>query len=92
MSGQLNLERPRITRNEFIELLKQQQMGTSVHFIPLHLHPYYRQNFGYHPEDFPRASAVFQRLVSLPIYPKMTDTEVQHVIEAVRKVVRQYRR
>ncbi len=89
---QLDLERLRITRNEFIELLKQQQIGTSVHFIPLHLHPYYRQNFGYHPEDFPHASAVFQRIISLPIYPRMTDADVQHVIEAVKKIVKQYRR
>jgi perosamine synthetase len=89
---QLDLERLRISRREFIELLKQQRVGTSVHFIPLHLHPYYRDNFGYRPEDFPNASAAFDRIVSLPIYPKMTEVDVQDVIETVRKIIRQYRR
>ena len=70
---QLDLERLRIGRREFIELLKQHHISTSVHFIPLHLHPYYRDNFGYQPEDFPNASAAFDHIVSLPIYPKMTE-------------------
>ena len=89
---QLNLERLRISRNEFINLLKQHHIGTSVHFIPLHLHPYYRDTFGYRPEDFPNASAVFDRIVSLPIYPKMTEADVQDVIGTVRKIVKQYQR
>jgi perosamine synthetase len=89
---QLELERLRITRNEFIEELKKANIGTSVHFIPLHLHPYYRDTFGYKPQDFPKASAVFERIISLPIYPKMTDADVQEVISAVRKIVREYRR
>jgi perosamine synthetase len=89
---QLNLERLRIGRREFIELLKQYHMGASVHFIPLHLHPYYRENFGYQPQDLPNASAAFERIVSLPLYPKMTEWDVQDVIEAVRAIVRQHRR
>ena len=89
---QLELERLRITRNEFIDVLKKENIGTSVHFIPLHLHPYYRNTFGYKPQDFPNASAVFERIVSLPIYPKMTEADVQHVITAVREIVHQHRR
>jgi dTDP-4-amino-4,6-dideoxygalactose transaminase len=89
---QLNLEQLRIGRNEFIELLKKENIGTSVHFIPLHLHPYYRDTFGYRPEDFPIASAVFQRIISLPIYPKLTETDAQHVIETVRTLVKTHRR
>ena len=89
---QLNLERLRISRNEFIELLKKENIGTSVHFIPLHLHPYYRDTFGYRPEDFPTASAVFERIISLPIYPKLTEADVQRVIDTVRTLVRQHRR
>jgi dTDP-4-amino-4,6-dideoxygalactose transaminase len=89
---QLNLERLRISRNEFIERLRQENIGTSVHFIPLHLHPYYRDTFGYRREDFPRASAVFERIISLPIYPKLTATEAQRVIDTVRRLVRQHRR
>jgi dTDP-4-amino-4,6-dideoxygalactose transaminase len=89
---QLDLERLRISRREFIELLKQHHIGTSVHFIPLHLHPYYRDNFRYRPEDLPNASAAFDRIVSLPIYPKMTEVDVQDVIETVRTIIRQHRR
>lgn len=84
---QLNLERLRIARNAFVELLKKENIGTSVHFIPLHLHPYYRESFGYKPEDFPNASSIYERIISLPLYPKMTEEDVNDVIEAVKKVV-----
>jgi dTDP-4-amino-4,6-dideoxygalactose transaminase len=89
---QLDLEQLRIGRNEFIALLRQENIGTSVHFIPLHLHPYYRDTFKYRPEDFPTASAVFERIISLPIYPRMTAADVQRVIDAVGKIARQNRR
>ena len=89
---QLNMERLRINRNQFIEALREKEIGTSVHFIPLHLHPYYRDRFGYKPEDFPNASAAFERILSLPIYPKMTEGNVRDVIVAVRKIVQEYRR
>ena len=89
---QLDVERLRIGRNEFIEILKNYNIGTSVHFIPLHLHPYYRQTFGYQPEDFPNARACFERIISLPIYPKMTEADIEYVIEVVREIIRTYRR
>ena len=89
---QLDLERLRINRNQFIETLKQESIGTSVHFIPLHLHPYYQKTFGYTPADFPDASAVFQRTVSLPIFPMMSESDTRHVIRIVRNIVKQYRR
>jgi dTDP-4-amino-4,6-dideoxygalactose transaminase len=89
---QLELERLQISRSKFIEGLKKEGIGTSVHFIPLHLHPYYRDRFGYKPTDFPNASAVFERIVSLPIYPSMTEGNVRDVIVAVRKLVQEYRR
>ena len=63
-----------------------------MHFIPLHLHPYYRDRFGYKPEDFPNASAVFDRIVSLPIYPGMTESDVEKVIEAVTNITKANRR
>jgi perosamine synthetase len=81
---QLNLERLSIGRSDFIELLKKHGIGTSVHFIPLHLHPYYRDALGYRPDDFPNASAAFERIVSLPIYPKMAKSDILHVVETVR--------
>jgi len=89
---QLDLQRLRITRSEFIELLKKENIGTSVHFIPLHLHPFYRQTYGYRPEDFPTATRIFERTISLHLYPKMTETDVRDVIETVRRIVAQYRR
>ena len=89
---QLNIERLRIDRRDFIQALKSENIGTSVHFIPLHLHPFYRDGCGYKPMDFPQASAVFERIVSLPIYPSMTETDVRDVIVAVRKLVKEYRR
>jgi len=58
----------------------------------LHRHPYYRDKFGYMPEDSPNASSAFERIVSLPIYPKMTEADVESVIGAVRKVVKLNRR
>ena len=89
---QLELEQLRIDRRQFIEHLKRQNIGTSVHFIPLHLHPYYRKTFGYHPHDFPNASAAFDRIISLPIYTKMTEADVQDVIAAVRRIAQDHRR
>jgi dTDP-4-amino-4,6-dideoxygalactose transaminase len=89
---QLNLERLRISRNQFIDALREKQIGASVHFIPLHLHPYYRDTFSYHPDNFPQASAVFERIVSLPIYPSMTEANVRDVIVAVRKLIQENRR
>jgi dTDP-4-amino-4,6-dideoxygalactose transaminase len=88
----LNLELLRISRNQFIEELKTRNIGTSVHFIPIHLHPYYRDKYGFKPDDFPVAYGEYQRIISLPIYPKMTDPDVQDVIEAVADVVHTYRR
>jgi dTDP-4-amino-4,6-dideoxygalactose transaminase len=82
----------KIERNEFIEELKNQGIGVSVHFIPLHLHPYYAQTYGYNPGDFPDAEDAFSRCLSLPIYPSLSDDEVDRVIETVEKVVSTYRR
>jgi perosamine synthetase len=89
---QLELERLRIGRNAFIEELKKKNIGTSVHFIPLHLHPYYKWAFDYKPSDFSRATAAFERIISLPIFPGMTDAQVDRVIEAVRSTGRENRR
>ena len=83
----LHLERLTISRAQFIDELKQRNIGASVHFIPLHLHPYYRETYGYRPEDFPVAYCEYQREVSLPIYSKMSDQDVQDVIDAVLDIV-----
>lgn len=83
----LNLENLSIDRARFIEELKERNIGSSVHFIPLHLHPYYRETYGYRPEDFPVAYHEFSREISLPIYSKMTEQDVQDVIDAVLDIV-----
>lgn len=83
----LNLDTLTIGRNQFIEEMKARRIGTSVHFIPIHLHPYYRDKYGYAPGDFPVAYAHYQRLVSLPLHPRLSDDDVQDVIEAVLDVV-----
>jgi dTDP-4-amino-4,6-dideoxygalactose transaminase len=88
----LNVERLNVSRNQFIEELKTRNIGTSVHFIPIHLHPYYRDKYGYKPDDFPVAYREYQRIVSLPLYPRMTDRDVEDVIEAVTDVMKRYRR
>jgi dTDP-4-amino-4,6-dideoxygalactose transaminase len=89
---ELELEQLRIGRQAFIEALNQHNVGTSVHFIPLHLHPFYRDRYGYKPEDFPNASKVFPRIISLPIYPGMTEANVDDVITAVLQIARENRR
>ncbi len=85
-------ERLRIDRDEFIRRLQALNIGVSVHFIPLHLHPYYRDKYGYAPDDLPNAHAAFQRILSLPLYPKMSDADVQDVIASVRLVAEEGRR
>ncbi len=87
---QLDLDRLTIDRAAVIDLLKQEGIGTSVHFIPLHLHPFYRDTFGYTPDMLPVASEAYKRIVSLPIFPGMTDADVWDVIEAVHRVVRRH--
>ncbi len=87
----LNLEELRIGRAEFIEELKRRHIGVSVHFIPLHIHPYYRESYGYRPEDFPIAYREYQREISLPIYSKMSDADVEDVIDAVTQIVAAHR-
>jgi perosamine synthetase len=88
----LDLDQLRIGRDRMIDLLKERNIGVAVHFIPLHLHPYYRDTFGYKPSDFPNASAAFERIISLPIYPRLTPSDVQDVITAVTGIIREHRR
>ncbi|RLC64920.1 MAG: UDP-4-amino-4,6-dideoxy-N-acetyl-beta-L-altrosamine transaminase [Chloroflexota bacterium] len=88
----LRLERLEINRAEFIERLKSEGIGTSVHFIPLHRHPYYRNRFGFQPADFPVADAAYERLISLPLYTRMTERDVDDVVKAVHRVVQRNRR
>lgn len=89
---QLNLEMLNINRAQFIETMKENGIGCSVHFIPLHLHPYYRRTYNYKSKDFPVASYVYEKIVSLPIYPKMADEDVDYVIDNVIKIIKENRK
>lgn len=80
----LRLDRLRIDRNQFIEELKEIGVRASVHWRPLHLHPYYQETLGWKPEDLPVATSMWQRLVSLPIFSGMTGKEKDHVVNSVR--------
>ena len=88
----LELEALSIDRARFIEELKARNIGASVHFIPVHLHPYYRDKYGYRPDDFPVAHANYHRLVSLPLNLRMSDADAADVVAAVRDIVATYRR
>ena len=76
-----------LDRGRFIEELKNARIGASVHFIPLHRQPYYRESLGLRPELFPVAERFYEGLVSLPLYPKMTDEDLNDVVEAVTNIV-----
>lgn len=82
----LNLERLTIDRNQFIQEMAQRGIGCSVHFIPLHMQPYWRDRYNLDPTMFPVATREFERVVSLPIYPDMDDSRVQRVIDAVLEI------
>ncbi|HVH08857.1 MAG TPA: DegT/DnrJ/EryC1/StrS aminotransferase family protein [Gemmatimonadales bacterium] len=80
-----------IDRERFLQELAARNIGTSVHFIPIHLHPYYRQRYGFAPTSFPVAFDNYQRMLSLPLHPRLTDRDVGDVIEAVHDVLRTFR-
>ena len=88
----LRLGALRIERDQFIDELAARNIGTSVHFIPIHLHSHYRQKYGYLPEQFPVAYSNYQRMLSLPLHPLLTNSDVGDVIGAVLDVVKRFGR
>jgi perosamine synthetase len=84
----LRLDRIKMNRAEVIDALKKEGITTSVHWMPLHMHPYYRETYGYKPQDFPVSARLYPEIVTLPLYPDMTEGEVTYVCEAVRRCVR----
>jgi dTDP-4-amino-4,6-dideoxygalactose transaminase len=83
----LDTERAGMSRNEFIFRLKAENIGTGIHFTPLHLHSYYAKTFGFTPGQFPEAEFIGDRTVSLPLSAKLTDEDVDDVIAAVHRVL-----
>ena len=81
-----------VSRDEFVGQMAAAGIGTSVHFIPLHLHPYWRDRYSLRPEQFPNATRAFKHVVSLPLYTRMTDADQDRVIRAARSILnRQHR-
>lgn len=76
-----------VTRDRFIELMAEKGVGCSVHFIPLHLHPYWRDRYNLKPEDFPNALKAYERAVSLPLFTKMTESDLERVVKAVQEIL-----
>lgn len=83
---------PGIDRGEVFRALRAENIGVNVHYIPVHLHPYYRDRFGYMGGELPVAEDAYVRLISLPMFHAMSDRDVEDVITAVRRVVGYYRR
>ena len=83
---QLELEKLKIDRAAFIRKMNEKNIGVSVHFIALHLHPYYQNTYNYKPADFPNASFLSERVVSLPVYPKLTKSDINRVVKAVTDI------
>ena len=88
----VRVDREKLTtgRAEIFRALRAENIGVNVHYIPVHLHPYYRDRFGYHGGEFPVAEAAYEALISLPMFHGMTDQDIDDVIEAVRKVSSAY--
>ena len=87
---QFDLARLNATRGEIFRALRAENIGVNVHYIPVHLHPYYRQHFGSKPGDFPIAEAAYERLISLPMFHGMNEQDVADTIHAVHKVMGHY--
>lgn len=88
----LRLEELKADRDTIQQSLYEENIGTGIHFISLHLHPYYQKTFGYKRDDFPNAAYVSERTVSLPLSAKLTDEDVNDVIKAVTNVLKKYQK
>lgn len=89
---QLNLDRLKVDRRKVFDALRAENIGAHVHYIPIHLHPFYQEKFGYKKGDFPIAENYYKRALTLPLFPKMKDSDVIDVINAVKKVIFYYRK
>ena len=79
-----------VGRREVFEALRAENIGVNVHYIPVHLHPYYRDKFGYARGDYPIAEDCYDRLITLPLFPDMSESDVDDVVKATKKVFENY--
>lgn len=89
---QLRTEMLKVGRKEVFDALRAENIGVHVHYLPVHLHPFYQRKFGYKRGDYPLAEKYYERAITLPIFPKMSDEDIEDVITAVRKVIKYYKR
>lgn len=83
----LDVENLKITRDQFLDEMTKNNIGVGVHYLALHLHPYYQNQFGYKKGDFPDAEWISERTVSIPLSPKLTDADAQDVIDTVKEIL-----
>jgi len=88
----LELERVRCSRDEFLQALHKENIGAGIHYVALHLHPFYQKTFGYREGEFPNAEFISPRTFSLPFSAKLTDQDVEDVVQAVKKILAYYRK
>ncbi len=88
----MDLDRLTIDRDRFLEELKRRNIGTGLHYTAAHEFSYYASGFGWRPEDFPEAHFVSERILSLPLFPGLTEADQDDVVEAVSEVLRVFRR
>jgi UDP-4-amino-4,6-dideoxy-N-acetyl-beta-L-altrosamine transaminase len=88
---QLELEKLTADRKEIFKALRAKNLGVNVHYIPVYFHPYY-QNLGYEKGICPNAEKLYERIITIPLYPKMSDQQVEEVIERTKEVVRKYQK
>jgi len=86
----INIDRLKITRAEFINEIKSSDIGVSVHFIPLYRQPYYRNTFNLSDKNFPVSEFIYQRVISLPIWPGMTNSQIDKVIEVINRLLKKF--
>jgi len=89
---QLKLEKLKADREKIFDALRKENVGVHVHYIPVHLQPYYQEKFGYKKGNYPVAEDFYNRALTLPLYPKMSADDVNDVINAVKKVINYYRK
>jgi dTDP-4-amino-4,6-dideoxygalactose transaminase/nucleoside-diphosphate-sugar epimerase len=83
----LDIDKVRMSRDEFLDLLKEENVGCGVHFVALHLHKYYQETFGLTPEDLPNSTWASDRILSLPLYPLLTEIQIGEIVTAVKKII-----
>jgi dTDP-4-amino-4,6-dideoxygalactose transaminase len=88
----LRLDRLTVDRNQFVAALREENIGVGIHYDAVHLHPFYRDTYGWKPEDYPISSTISQQVLTLPGQPGMTDADVDSVVTALRRVTRFFRR